>query len=77
MKKNEQNSSQPYLGQRKPAQNKASQIGWEIFVISTIGEIIQSSDGPRHLSTILLKNFYLFKIAESVISFYLKKKKKF
>ena len=48
MKKNEQNSSQPYLGQRKPAQNKASQIGWEIFVISTIGEIIQSSDGLRH-----------------------------
>ena len=37
-------------------------------------EIIQSSGRPRHLSVILLKNFYLFKIAELVISFCLKKK---
>ena len=37
------------------------------------GEIIESSGGPRHLSTISLKNFYLFKIAESVINFCLKK----
>ena len=36
------------------------------------GEIIQSSGGPRHLSTILLKGSHLFKIAESVIKFYLK-----
>ena len=38
------------------------------------GEIIKSSGEPRHLSTILLKNFHLFKIAELVINFYLKKK---
>ena len=37
-------------------------------------EIIQSSSGPRHLSTISLKDSYLFKIAESIISFCLKKK---
>ena len=37
------------------------------------GEIIKSFGGPRHLSTILLKNFNLFKIAKSVISFYFKK----
>ena len=37
-----------------------------------IREIIDSSSGPRHLSTILLKNFDLFKIAESVINFCLK-----
>ena len=37
------------------------------------GEIIKSSGEPRHLSTILLKNFHLFKIAELVINFYLKK----
>ena len=36
-------------------------------------EIIESSGGLRHLSIILLKNFNLFKIAESVINFYLKK----
>ena len=36
-------------------------------------EIIQSSSGPRHLSTISLKDSYLFKIAKSVISFCLKK----
>ena len=36
-------------------------------------EIIQSSSGPRHLSTIPLKDSYLFKIVESVINFYLKK----
>ena len=28
--------------------------------------------GPRHLSTIPVKDFHLFKIAESVFSFYLK-----
>ena len=33
------------------------------------GEIIQYPGGPHHLSIILLKDFYLFKIAESVISF--------
>ena len=36
-------------------------------------EIIKSSSGPCHLSTISLKDSYLFKIAESVISFCLKK----
>ena len=36
-------------------------------------EIIQSSSGPCHSSTISLKDSYLFKIAESVISFCLKK----
>ena len=29
---------------------------------------------PRHLSTIPLKNSYLFKIVESIINFYFKKK---
>ena len=28
--------------------------------------------GPRHLSTILVKDSHIFKIAESVFSFYLK-----
>ena len=42
--------------------------------LSNFGEIIESSGGPRHLSTILLKNFHLFKIAESVINFCFKKK---
>ena len=37
-------------------------------------EIIQSSSGPRHLFTISLKDSHLLKIAESVISFCLKKK---
>ena len=37
------------------------------------GEIIESFSGPHHLSTILLKNFNLFKIVESVINFCLKK----
>ena len=36
------------------------------------GKIIQFSGRPRHLSTILLKNSYLFKIIESVINFYFK-----
>ena len=35
-------------------------------------EIIQSSDEPYHLSTIPLKDFHLFKITMSVISFCLK-----
>ena len=36
---------------------------------------LYSSHGePRHLSTIPLKNSYLFKIVKSVISFYLKRK---
>ena len=39
-----------------------------------VGEIIDSSCRSRHLSTIPLKNFHLFKIAESVINFYFKKK---
>ena len=37
------------------------------------GEIIKSSSGPCHLFTIPLKNFNLFKIAELVINFCLKK----
>ena len=41
--------------------------------IGGVGEIIDSFDGSRHLSTIPLKNFYLFKIVESVINFCLKK----
>ena len=59
-------STQPYV------------LSWVSFVglmglihIPKIGEIIQSSCGPRHLSTIPLKDSYLFKIFESVISFYL------
>ena len=43
------------------------------FGRSYVGEIIESSGGSRHLSIILLKNFHLFKIAESVINFCLKK----
>ena len=43
------------------------------FDWSYVGEIIEFSGGPRHLSTIPLKNFHLFKIAESVINFCLKK----
>ena len=35
-------------------------------------EIIEFFGGSCHLSTIPLKNFYLFKIAESVINFCLK-----
>ena len=38
-----------------------------------LGEIIESFGGPCHLSIILLKNFHLFKIAESVINLCLKK----
>ena len=38
-----------------------------------LGEIIESFGRPCHLSTILLKNFHLFKIAESVINLCLKK----
>ena len=41
--------------------------------VPTVQEIIESSGGPRHLSTIPLKNFHLFKIAESVINFCFKK----
>ena len=47
-----------------------------IFIIHVgcgYGEIIESSGEPRHLSTISLKNFYLFKIAESIINLCLKK----
>ena len=36
-------------------------------------EIIEFFGGSRHWSTIPLKNFYLFKIVESVINFCLKK----
>ena len=36
------------------------------------GEIIESSGGSRHLSTIPLKNFHLFKIAKLIINFCLK-----
>ena len=42
-------------------------------IICITGKIIVYSDGPRYLSTIPLKNFHLFKIAESVINFCLKK----
>ena len=38
-----------------------------------LGEIIESSGGPRHLSTIPLKNFHLFRIAELIINLCLKK----
>ena len=38
------------------------------------GEIIPFYDGLCYLSIISLKKFYLFKIIESIISFYLKKK---
>ena len=38
-----------------------------------MGEIIEYSGRPRYLSTIPLKNFHLFKIAEPVINFCLKK----
>ena len=41
--------------------------------VSDIEEIIESSDGSRHLFIIPLKNFHLFKIVESVINFNLKK----
>ena len=38
-----------------------------------VEEIIEFSDGPRHLSTIpFINNFHLFKIAELVINFCLK-----
>ena len=39
----------------------------------TMREIIESSSGPRYLSTIPLKNFNLFEIVKSIINFYLKK----
>jgi len=34
--------------------------------MSRLGEIIGSHNGPQHLLKILLKKFYLFKIAELV-----------
>ena len=37
------------------------------------GEIIESSGGLRHLFTIPLKNFHLFKITGSIINFCFKK----
>ena len=42
---------------------------WLAIWKPTKEEIIESFGGPCHLSTILLKNFHLFKIIESVISF--------
>ena len=47
-------------------------VAFFFFLLNSlvIGEIIQPSSGPHHLSTIPLKNSHLFKIAESVISFY-------
>ena len=45
----------------------------QLFNASSIREIIPSSGGPCHLSTIPLKDSHLFKIAESVISFCFKK----
>ena len=47
------------------------------YYLTILGEIIESSGRPRHLSIIPLKNFHLFKIVELVINFYFKKKKKF
>ena len=44
----------------------------EMLLVIIIGKIIEFSGRPRHLSTILLKNFHLFKIAEPIINFYLK-----
>ena len=41
--------------------------------VCILGEIIESSGGPRHLYTIPLKTFHLFRIAESVINLCLKK----
>jgi len=41
----------------------------QFSILSKIREIILFSGGSRHLSTILLKDSHLFKIAESVISF--------
>ena len=43
-----------------------------LYVPQEFREIIESSGESRHLSTIPLKNFHLFKIAESIINFYLK-----
>ena len=51
----------------------ACSLLWQQGSRSRGREIIESSDGPHHLSTISLKNFRLFKIAEPVINFYLKK----
>ena len=45
----------------------------QISLAPDFGEIIQYTGGPRHLSIIPLKNSHLFKIAESVINFRLKK----
>ena len=48
----------------------------QIFAVhffSILEEIIEYSGGPCHLSTILLKDFHLFKIAEPIINFCLKK----
>ena len=53
--------------------NRTSILFREIISPPELGEIIEISGGPRHLSTIPLKNFHLFKIAESVINFCLKK----
>ena len=44
-----------------------------VVLVPPLQEIIESPGGPRHLSTISLKNFHLFKIAESIINFCLKK----
>ena len=41
--------------------------------LAYLGEIIESSGGPRHLSAIPLKAFYLFKMTKSIINFGLKK----
>ena len=43
------------------------------IVAAKVGEIIESSSESRHLSIIPLKHFHVFKIAESVINFRLKK----
>ena len=41
--------------------------------LGILGKIIEFSGGLCYLSIILLKNFYLFTITESVINFCLKK----
>ena len=63
-----------YLGDWKLQNFQKEQYEWlQKRVHIQKREIIESSGGLRHLSTIPVKNFHLFKIAKSVINFYLKK----
>ena len=52
---------------------KSTESSWDTVEFPRVGEIIPSSSGPRHSYTISLKDFHLFKIAELIISFCLKK----